>query len=329
MKFYQVSIVIPAYNAQKTIGPAIESLLAQDYQSKPEIIIVDDGSTDATPEICKKYPITYMRQDNAGPASARNRGWRASKGELIFFMDSDCVAPPDWVSILVRNHEEEKVGCAGSIYGIANRESFLARIIYYEFLRRYDFCGKFTSFIGSYGYSFSRQVLEEVNGYNEEYRIASHEDNDLGWRIILKGYKLLLNKNCPMYHNFPTTLSRYLMVQMKHGYWRMKLSRDFPRSMKGDEYSNILDYAQPPLYLLAAFCILSSFFWPPLGLLGLLCILLALCAQLPVLKGLRRKGASVAEILFYSLVLSPLRATVRSFGMMAGLYVFWLLSRKR
>lgn len=86
----QVSVVIPAYNSAAFIADAIDSALLQDYPHK-EIIVVDDGSTDGTPELVAGYgeQVRLMRQHNAGPAAARNHGVRVSQGELIAFLDSD------------------------------------------------------------------------------------------------------------------------------------------------------------------------------------------------------------------------------------------------
>jgi glycosyltransferase involved in cell wall biosynthesis len=67
-------IVIPAYNAKTTVGLAVSAALAQHNESR-KLVVVDDGSTDGTSEIIKTYPgVKYIRQDNAGPAKARNTG---------------------------------------------------------------------------------------------------------------------------------------------------------------------------------------------------------------------------------------------------------------
>jgi glycosyltransferase involved in cell wall biosynthesis len=87
-----VSVVIPTFNRAATIVRAVESVLQQAYRPL-ELIVVDDGSTDGTPEVLKTYgnAVVYVRQDNAGPAAARNRGIRESQGELVAFLDSDDV----------------------------------------------------------------------------------------------------------------------------------------------------------------------------------------------------------------------------------------------
>ena len=90
-----VSVIIPAYNTEKYIRRAIDSVLAQTHPAA-EIIVVDDGSTDGTPEIVQSYgpPVRYIYQANAGPGAARNAGIRAAQGDWIAFLDSD----DEWLS---------------------------------------------------------------------------------------------------------------------------------------------------------------------------------------------------------------------------------------
>ena len=85
-----VSVIIPVYNGERYLGEAIESALAQDYRPI-EVIVVNDGSADNTEAIAKRYEkdIIYVRQENRGPAAARNRGLHMSHGEFVGFLDAD------------------------------------------------------------------------------------------------------------------------------------------------------------------------------------------------------------------------------------------------
>ena len=85
-----VSVVIPVYNRSKYLRPCIDSVLTQTYPNI-EIIVVDDGSKDDSPEVLRTYgnKITLIEQANAGAARARNRGIAASQGEFVAFLDSD------------------------------------------------------------------------------------------------------------------------------------------------------------------------------------------------------------------------------------------------
>lgn len=85
-----VSVVIPAYNAESFLKEALTSVVDQTCDEKIQIIVVDDGSTDATAEVARRFPsVEYIRQDNQGAASARNRGMLECRGELITFLDAD------------------------------------------------------------------------------------------------------------------------------------------------------------------------------------------------------------------------------------------------
>ncbi len=97
-----VSVVIPAFESERWLAETIESVLAQTY-APIETIVVDDGSSDRTAEVAAGYPeVLVLRQANLGPSAARNRGFEASKGELIAFHDADDMMPPDKLEVQAR-----------------------------------------------------------------------------------------------------------------------------------------------------------------------------------------------------------------------------------
>jgi len=83
-----VSVIVPVYNADKYLAQALESVFVQAYHPM-EVLVVDDGSTDASAEIAQQFPVRYMHQPNGGPGAARNRGIAESSGELLAFHDAD------------------------------------------------------------------------------------------------------------------------------------------------------------------------------------------------------------------------------------------------
>jgi glycosyltransferase involved in cell wall biosynthesis len=97
-----LSVVIPTWNRAHIVGEAVASALDQG-PGRVEVIVVDDGSTDRTAEIISRLPydVRYVRQDNAGPAAARNRGIRDASGELIAFLDVDDLWPDNNLTRLV------------------------------------------------------------------------------------------------------------------------------------------------------------------------------------------------------------------------------------
>ena len=95
MKTPTVSVIIPAYNQAQFVSEAIDSVLAQSFKDF-EIVVVNDGSTDNTEDVLKKYSgkITYIYQENKGPAAAKNKGIVASRGKYVATLDSDDI----WLS---------------------------------------------------------------------------------------------------------------------------------------------------------------------------------------------------------------------------------------
>jgi GT2 family glycosyltransferase len=103
-----VTVTVATKNREDTIGDALESLTKLDFPAdRYEVIVVDDGSTDATPEIAQRFVSTtapvvrYIRQDYAGLSVARNRGITEGRGDLFCFMDDDAVAEPTWLEGMV------------------------------------------------------------------------------------------------------------------------------------------------------------------------------------------------------------------------------------
>ena len=98
-----ISIIIPMYNSEKYIEKCIESILNNLYKNF-EIIVVDDGSTDDSIKIVKKYTnIKLLYSNHAGPGSARNVGIENASGDFIFFLDSDDTINPNTLKILKNN----------------------------------------------------------------------------------------------------------------------------------------------------------------------------------------------------------------------------------
>ena len=112
----EVSVIIPTYNRSHCIGSAIDSILAQN-RSDIEIIVIDDGSTDAAQEVLENYInrgiITYFRQENRGPSAARNAGIKISQGKYVCFLDSDDILELD--SIKVRLSVIQKYNTIGLV----------------------------------------------------------------------------------------------------------------------------------------------------------------------------------------------------------------------
>ncbi len=245
----KISVVIPAYNAERTLGRAIEGALSQGLPDT-EVVVVDDGSTDGTARVAAGYHVKCVSQKNAGPAAARNAGWRAASGDVVVFTDSDCVPGPGWLAALAEGLEDESAGAVTGSYDIANPERLLPRLIHEEIKDRHTAYGRYVKFFGSYNVAVRRVVLEQTGGFDEGYRRASGEDNDLSYRILKLGYRIAFAPEALVGHYHTTKTWKYLKEQYTHGYWRMKLYKDHPDMASGDDYTKIKDVIEPPLALL-------------------------------------------------------------------------------
>jgi glycosyltransferase involved in cell wall biosynthesis len=126
-----VSVVIPAFNAGERITRLLDSLESQQYpRERYEIIVVDNGSQDDTRERVAKYPVLLLSETRRqNPGSARNTGVRQAKGEVIAFIDADCIATPGWIAEAVKVIQTQKADLvAGNIHWLYSAHRGAAEI---------------------------------------------------------------------------------------------------------------------------------------------------------------------------------------------------------
>lgn len=322
----RASIIIPAHNAQRTLARCVGACLSQAYPDF-EVIVVDDGSTDATASIAREIAgITRIQQENQGPAAARNRGAEAATGDILVFTDADCVPEPDWLARLLSAFEDGVAGVGGT-YMCANPERRLARVIQAEIARRHAQFGDRVDFLGSFNVAYRADVFRAVGGFDESYRQASGEDNDLAYRIEASGGLLRFTSEATVAHYHPDRLWRYLRTQARHGYWRVKLYRDHPARARGDQYAGLPDLIAPPLALLGAalapaLAAAQALGWNAARLLPALASVWTVTALLhaPLIRQMRGALAP-ADLLYFGLVLL-LRDVARAAGLCRGFWDF-------
>ena len=235
-----VSVVIPAYNAQNTIAACLDSLMKQDYPGDYEVIVVDDGSADSTPDIISGYErVRLIRQANAGPAAARNKGAMDAKGEIILFTDSDCVPEGNWITEMIAPFKDDKdvVGVKGR-YKTKQKE-VTARFVQFEYEDKYRYMqkDKYIDFIDTYSAGFKREIFLEMRGYDTEFPVACAEDVELSFRLSKKGYKMIFNPGAVVYHIHPYRLKDYLKKKYKFAYWRIVAVKKNPEKIIKDSHT--------------------------------------------------------------------------------------------
>ncbi len=178
-----VSVIVPCYNAAEFLEEALRSALAQSYH-EVEVLVVDDGSTDNSAEIARRFPVRYIRQENRGLSEARNTGIRESKGSYLVFLDADDRLKPRAIETGL-GALALRPDCAltvGDHVFIAPDSSYLADSVkerhlhsHYEALLRSNFIEMISSVL------FRRSIFDEVGGFDATLRVA--EDYELYLRI--------------------------------------------------------------------------------------------------------------------------------------------------
>lgn len=312
-----VSIVIPAFNAVSTIGHTIEACKSQDYPpDKIEIIVVDDSSEDDIKELVENFGVRYIYQEKAGPASARNNGWRNSKGCAICFTDADCLPKIDWVSKLAWHYSIDNIGAVAGSYNIDGSLYMLDKFVHYEIKNRHSMMPEYVHSFGTYNVMVKRSVLEAVGGFNPEYYNASGEDTDLAYKIIKAGYKIYFTRDAFVNHKNILKYWKYFLVQFRHSYWRMKLYRENSSMIVMDDYAYWKDFLEVFLTMAVIFSLFFNFQHRTMLIAALFFI------QIPMSVKIVFQGKNILYI-FFSFV-TFIRAFVRIAGGMLGFIKFWI-----
>jgi cellulose synthase/poly-beta-1,6-N-acetylglucosamine synthase-like glycosyltransferase len=316
----RIAVTSAVYNEEKNIARFIEALLNQSF-SADEIIIVDDGSTDGTAEIIKKYAtehesVQYYFQENKGPATARNLAWKKSTSEFCLFTDGDCIPEPDWIENLIPAFDDSDVGAVAGTYSTLNPENFLASFIGYEIEWRYRNIKAEVNAHGSYNLAVRKSVLEEIGGFREDYPKPSGEDFDLTYKIS-KRYKIIFVREAVVGHFHPESLSWYLKNQARRAYDRMKVYRDHPDKQQSDTYTGSLPKFQAlgaGLLIFLVFLSTHSSFFDGFTNLVFLALFISCSTEVPFLL---ERNQTIAFI-------SPFIIFLRSFSWFFGALTGWI-----
>jgi glycosyltransferase involved in cell wall biosynthesis len=231
MNKLKLSVIIPTYNRYAFLKKCLQSICNQTFSSEGyEIIVIDDGSTDDTESISKKFKnnkinFHFHRQENAGPAAARNLGVALSSGDILVFIDDDCVAPADFlrnIDYCFENYSEADV-CVGKIIPVFDNIFLRQTTKYLE--KKYR---KESNTIVSQATpktelrtdcsAVKKECFVSVGGFDTKFKLPSGEDVDLGFKLLERGFKILFTSKVVIYHHqrsdFFKTVKRYFIFGM-------------------------------------------------------------------------------------------------------------------
>jgi glycosyltransferase involved in cell wall biosynthesis len=211
-----VSFVVPAYNAARTIGSCLESILRQNLDGgTTETIVVDNASTDSTPEIVRGYPVRLLTEGVPTAAAARNRGIETARGDWIALVDADCLLPVDWTAQALRVLQEEKAACAVGGPGRIPQGGLVARCLnglHYGLGPRTS--RRRVRSLATMNVLFRGEVLRQ---HRFDPALYMGEDPDLNLRLLQRGYSLIFDPACQVDHFHPTTFRGVLRKWFRYG----------------------------------------------------------------------------------------------------------------
>lgn len=229
-----LSVIVPAYNAEKTIIPCIESLLKQSYpKDSYEIIVIDNLSTDKTAEIVKSYPVRCLSEDKIKSSyAARNRGILEARGDILAFTDADCVTDPDWLRLGAAAFSSQEIGCvSGEVQAyepVTDTEKYLAgKNELSQTKTSADYPFPYPKTANAF---YRKSVFERIGDFEKTW--VSGGDADFAWRMQIEtSYKLVFIPEALVRHKHRATLSKMFKQCAKWGIGYSLLAKKYRRYM--------------------------------------------------------------------------------------------------
>ena len=217
-EYPKVSVIVCAYNAERTIDPCLASLEKVNYPNY-EVIVVNDGSTDSTLDIAQRYSYVHIiNQENKGLSVARNVGISAATGDIIAFTDSDCAVDPDWLFYLVAKFLSSNLPAVGGPNFPPPEDSLVPSCVAVSpgGPTHVLLSDEVAEHIPGCNMAFRREALEEVGGFDPVFRAAG-DDVDLCWRLQNKGHTIGFSPAAVVWHFRRNTIRDYLRQQKGYG----------------------------------------------------------------------------------------------------------------
>lgn len=229
-----VTVVIPTHGRPRQLRACLEALAAQTLDEPWEVVVVDDGSPeplqlgrDGLPD---RPGWRLIRQANAGPSAARNRGVQEARGEFVAFTDDDCLPEPTWLEAVVRAARERPNSLVGgtTLNGLtgdlfASTSQLVVDLVYEHFNADPDDA----YFLASNNLLCSRERFVEIGGFDETFPRAGAEDRDFCDRWRSRRWPIIWRPESRVLHRHAQTFRQFLELHVRYGRgaWRYQAMR--------------------------------------------------------------------------------------------------------
>lgn len=282
----RVSVIIPVYNEEKNIGRCLEAIRENVYpKANFEVIVIDDGSTDGTLDVAKKFSgARIIRQNHKGKVEALNLGLSEAKNDIIITIDADVMIESDFIKNIVRPFSDPKVGAVSGAAKVANESNMLSAYQAIEYVYNSLIMDSFSRVFGTSFWfwgalaSFRKDVIAGVGGFSKS---TETEDFDIIMSIKKAGYKTLSIGNAVGRTNVPDDIASLFKQRMR--WWKGTL-----QTLKKNR-----EMFRPRYGVVIMFLFFTQFFWVVYSFLAIPLISYQIFYWLPY------NMASVTDAAFY------------------------------
>jgi glycosyltransferase involved in cell wall biosynthesis len=228
----RISVVVCSHNGSRTLPACLQGLRELEYPNF-EVLVVNDGSTDSTPEIVKRFGFRLISTDNRGLATARNIGLEEATGEIVAYLDDDARPDPHWLHYLALSFKDGRFAGVGGpnlppaesgaiASCVADAPGGPIHVLVSDIEAEH---------IPGCNMAFRKSALVEVGGFDPQFRVAG-DDVDICWRLRDAGLELGFSPAAFVWHQPRTSIGAYWRQQRGYGRAEGLLERKWP-----DKYS--------------------------------------------------------------------------------------------
>lgn len=256
-KNYGVSVIIPVFNSSRTLEISLKSIFESDYPDF-EVIVVDDGSTDNSVDIAKKFKCRVIKKEtNTGAADARNIGAGKAKYSILFFTDSDCILKKDTISKIVGSFNKNFEVVAG-IYSKQPYDKGNIFSAYHSLLAYYNYLNSSVALFGTQCAAIKRDLFWKLGGFDCSIKGATVEDLKFQYKLQSIKCNYHVNMDAQVLHNSRNSLTNLLRSYYKRSKFATELLLRMNRVMP-TKHGYIVNYPMMLSYLALFIAIFSLF----------------------------------------------------------------------
>ncbi|MGB3311764.1 MAG: glycosyltransferase [Nodosilinea sp.] len=221
------SVVIPTYNRPDRLVSCLQSLTQLDYpRDRFEVIVVDDGSSPPIAPVAESFAsteptlnLTLLRQDNSGPACARNTGAAHAQGKYLVFTDDDCQPYPDWLTALETALHQQPTALVGgyTVNALPENPFSTASQLLIDYLYDYYNSRHQPSFFASNNFAMAAEQFRQSGGFDTSFPLAAGEDREFCDRWLQLGLPLAYAPAAKVRHTHHLSLRRFWRQHFNYG----------------------------------------------------------------------------------------------------------------